>query len=375
MKRFPCFILLSFAISLGTANASSNDWKQLWQPNKAALPSPVKVRTGSLGSLGQELENREWLMVPTRYHQILFQDSTDRKKVAELYELIDGLYVFLSGRNPAKPATPIRAFLVPNEWGQSRCSQTTPAMRTGDKGDVPFLLTSFLHEETHLFNFAFLGGKPQGWWSGEFSCIYFQERARLEHEGRDLKKEGQSRLPHGPVAPLAELDARGKSAFDEALAAQFFLEEKYGKERFDEFHRQCLLSSKAGNGGRLPEATFQQVFGKGAAALNEEWRTFYSWTDDGREKKTAAADPRLDSKVTYATQKESVQYIVQKLAAQVGLGYDFEKSKTQTDPLCRRWVNNVALENKSCQEALDSILSPVGLRYEVEGEAIVLYRK
>ncbi len=53
----------------------------------------------------------------------------------------------------------------------------------------------------------------------------------------------------------------------------------------------------------------------------------------------------------------------------------FEKSKAQTDPLCRRWVNNVTIKNQPCGEALDAILNPVGLRYVIEGEAIVLYRK
>ena len=47
---------------------------------------------------------------------------------------------------------------------------------------------------------------------------------------------------------------------------------------------------------------------------------------------------------------------------------------TQTDPLCRRWVNNVAINGKSCREALDQILKPVGLRYQVEKGSIVLSR-
>ncbi|HEY5912594.1 MAG TPA: STN domain-containing protein [Verrucomicrobiae bacterium] len=376
MNRILPLVLLSGALFVAAANASSNDWQRLWQPNKAAPPDPIKVRIGSLGDdLGRDLENQEWLMIPTRHHELLFQDSADRKKVAELWRLLDGLYVFLDGRSPAKPPTPIRAFLVPKERGRSRCSRASLAMRTGELGDLPFVLTSLLHEETHLFNFAFLGERAQSWWPGEFCCIYFQERALLEHEGRDLKQELKSRLPRGPVGPLAELDRHGKSAFDDALAAQFFLEEKYGKERLDEFRRRSLVASKASNGGRLPEDIFQQVFGKNPAILNVEWRAFQGWGGDGGGGKTAGTDSRLERKVTYSTEKDSVQDIVQKLAAQVGLGYDFEKSKKQTDPLCRRWVNNVAIENKPCREALDAILTPVGLRYEIDGEAIVLFRK
>ncbi len=357
------------------AQTNANDWKLLWQPSRAAMPEPSKVRIGGLADLGPEVENREWLMVRTKYHQVLFQNSADRNKVAELCQLIDGLYIFLEGRSPAKPAGPIQAFLIPNERGRSRCSQNTPAMRTGELGDLAFLLTSLLHEETHLFNFAFLGGRPQSWWAGEFCCLYFQERALLEHENRPPIQEVQSRLPRGPIAPLADLDAHGKKAFDDALAAQFFLEEKYGTERSKQFRRLSLLASKASGGARLPGKVFQQVFGKPASSLNAEWRAFYGWTNAGPEKKPSVADARLDAKVTYAVEKESVQYVVLKLAAQAGLNYDFEKSKSQTDPLCRQWLNNVSIENKTCREALETILGPLGLRYEVEGEKVVLYRK
>ena len=77
----------------------------------------------------------------------------------------------------------------------------------------------------------------------------------------------------------------------------------------------------------------------------------------------------------FAANQASVQDIVQALAVQAGLGYEWKKSFAQTDPLCRRWVNNVAIEGKSCGEALDQILGPVGLRYQVENGAVVLYRK
>jgi len=368
-------IALLVAGANGFAQTKTNDWKVLWQPTGAVMPEPSKVRIGSLKDLGPEVENREWLMVSTKYHQVLFQNSADRNKVAELCQLIDRLYIFVEGRSPAKPAGPIQAFLIPNERGRSRCSQNTPAMRTGELGDLSFLLTSLLHEETHLFNFAFLGGRPQGWWTGEFCCLYFQERGLLEHESQPVKQEIQSRLPRGPIARLTELDAHGKNAFDEALAVQFFLEEEYGRELLKEFRRQSLVASKASGGGRLPEKIFQQVFGKGASSLDAEWRTFYGWTDVGPEKKPSVADARLDAKVSYAVQKESLQYVVLKLAAQSGLNYDFEKSKNQTDPLCRSWLNNVSIENKTGREALDTILDPLGLRYEIEGETIVLYRK
>jgi hypothetical protein len=89
----------------------------------------------------------------------------------------------------------------------------------------------------------------------------------------------------------------------------------------------------------------------------------------------AAADPRLETKVTYASEKVSVQYLVMGLAKQAGLKYDFKRSHAQTDPLCRRWVRGVSIKDKTCREALEEVLEPVHLRYEVENDTIVLYRK
>jgi hypothetical protein len=93
------------------------------------------------------------------------------------------------------------------------------------------------------------------------------------------------------------------------------------------------------------------------------------------QREKTATDPRLENKVTYSTQQASVQYIVMDLARQAGLKYDFKKSQAQTDPLCRRYVRDVSIKGKPCREALDKILKPVGLRYEIENDTIVLYRK
>ena len=87
------------------------------------------------------------------------------------------------------------------------------------------------------------------------------------------------------------------------------------------------------------------------------------------------ADTRLGSKVKYASEEASVQNIVQSLAEQVGLKYDRQKSLAQTDPLCRRWVQNVAIEGKTCNEALEQVLKPVGLRYQVKEGVLVLSRQ
>lgn len=276
------------------ANSPTNDWARLWQRSDAPMPKPVTVRVGAgeLGGLGEDLENREWQMVSTEHHRLHFQSSADRAKVAELHRLLDRVYVFLDGRSPAKPPTPIKVFLVPNERGRSRCSQSVSAARTGELGELPFQLTSLLHEETHLFNFAFLGNKPQNWWAGEFSCIYFQDRARMDAEHRDLKKEMRSRLPKGPISPLAELDRHGKNAFNEAVAAMLFFEETYGRAKLNDFRRQCLTWARTHGGGPLPESVFRQSFGKDPAVLDKEWQAFFGWTEVRAPGKPTAADGR-----------------------------------------------------------------------------------
>ena len=87
------------------------------------------------------------------------------------------------------------------------------------------------------------------------------------------------------------------------------------------------------------------------------------------------ADPRLGSKVKFTSEQASVQDIVQSLAEQVGLRYDWQKSFAQTDPLCKQWVRNVAIEDKTCAQALEQVLKPFGLRYQVEAGVLVLSRQ
>ncbi len=216
-------------------------------------------------------------MVPTKYHQIYYQGSADTKTVVEVYQVIDNLYDFLSRGSPANAKPPVRVFLVPGERGKSRCSPQAVAMRTGASADAAFIVSSLMHEETHLFNFAFLGDSAQGWWTGEFSCIYHQERARLTRQGADLKSELSRRLPNGPLGPLSSLEGLGQPAFDSALSALYFLEETYGTARMIEFRRQCLISSKATNGHALMNSVFRKVFDKDAAVLDGEWRAFFGW--------------------------------------------------------------------------------------------------
>jgi hypothetical protein len=356
-----------------TANERRNDdWSIIW---RQPTPTPVAIEVEQLGGLGKDLENRKWLMISTDYHQIYYQPSTDKKKVSEVYYLIDNVYEFLKGRSPAKLKTPIKAFLVPNERGRSRCDRMCNAMRTGDQGDILFIITSLLHEETHLFNFAFLDDVPQGWWTGEFTCIYFQQRALWQAQEKNVKTEISSRLPNGPRCRLHEMDKRGKEVFDEAFSALYFFEEKYGLKKSQRFRQACLEESKRTKGGLLPYSVFAEVFGMDIERLEQEWLQFYEWESPGKRRSARVPDLRLRTKISYAVDKASVQNVVQKMANKAGLQYNRTKSALETQSLCRRWLKRVDIKDQPLDQALKEILGPLSLIYKLEGNAIVLYRK
>lgn len=351
---------------------SGNDWDSIWL---LTMPEPTAVEVNNLGGLGGELENRRWQMVATKYHQIHYQLSTDKRKVAEVYSRIDNLYRFLAERSPAKPQTPIRVFLVPDEYGRSRCSKISNAMRTGDRGDALFMLTSLLHEETHLFNFAFLDSMQQGWWAGEFSCIYFQQRALWQGQGKQVKQQIQNSLPNGPSCRFSEISSLGKKAFDEAISVLYFLEEQYGRKKFIELRKALLEEARKSEGWSLSNSVFEQVFGKEVGRLEMEWLRFYGWTLSKRTKQSEVADVRLSKRISYSVDKASVQNIVGEMANKADLQYNWTKSQSNAGELCKRWVRNVKVRNKPLDEALKEILDPVGLAYRLEANAIVLYKK
>jgi len=267
--------LVAFVSSV--ALSQPDDWHRLWIPSGSRLPDPVKVRVQSLGDLGSDLESDEWLMVSTKYHEIHYQPSIDMKMLADVYQVIDNLYEFLNRRSPVPAKSPIRVFLVPGQRGRSRVSPQAVAMRTGADAEATFVVGSLMHEETHLFNFAFLGQAAQGWWTGEFTCIYNQERARLTKLGVDPKSDVAHQLPNGPSGSLASLEGPNQAALTSAMSALYFLEETFGASRMIDFRRQSLISSKATNGAALPASVFAQAFGKDTEALNREWRAFFGW--------------------------------------------------------------------------------------------------
>jgi hypothetical protein len=350
----------------------NNDWDIIWQRK---MPNPRTVNVDKIGELGKDLEKRKWQMISTQYHHIYYQPSTNIKKVSDIYSLIDNVYEFLKGRSPIQMKTPIKVFLVPNEWGRSRCCKTSNAMRTGDQADANFILTSILHEETHLFNFAFLNRIKQGWWAGEFFCIYFQQRALWETQGKNVKNEIASRLPNGPRCHLNKIGKRGKEAFDEAISVLYFLEEKYGRQRSIRFRHACLEESRRTKGRLPPDSIFVNVFDKDIDRLQQEWLQFYGWSSTRKKNLVEAQDPRLLTKISYTAKKASVQNTVIAMANKAGLKYNWNKSVSQTGSLSRNWVKNVRINNRPLHEALKKILDPLGLSYKLEDNEIVLYKK
>lgn len=69
--------------------------------------------------------------------------------------------------------------------------------------------------------------------------------------------------------------------------------------------------------------------------------------------------------------KLAVQYAVLELSKQVGLKYNWDESFKNTDPICREWVHP-DIKNKPFRTAMQELLTPVGLTYELRENAIVL---
>ncbi|MGO9893169.1 MAG: STN domain-containing protein [Bryobacteraceae bacterium] len=87
------------------------------------------------------------------------------------------------------------------------------------------------------------------------------------------------------------------------------------------------------------------------------------------------ADTRLDAMVTYGITQKRVQYVVSALGQQAGFKYNWRKSYRHTNPDCLRVLHNVVIENEPFRQAIQEVLAPVGLRYRIENDEIVLYRQ
>ena len=276
--------LRSFAqpVAGGTSSMSEPnqflEWEDLWIPRPAPDREVRREYVTGIIDLGEDIAGKEWRVVSTQYHDVYYMPSMDLDKLEQLLNWLDNIYAFLTPWSPAPLATPVRVFLIPGQWAHSRCSFKDHAMRTGDVAPAEFLLTSLLHEETHLFNFAYLDGLGQGCWAGEFSCQYFQLRAGIEREGGKVLHEIVTReLPWGPSCKFGQIALDYTKHFPEAFSALYFLHEAYGADQLVRLREGWLKAAKERHGAVDGEDAFLSVCGKGFDELDREWRQFYRW--------------------------------------------------------------------------------------------------
>jgi serine/threonine protein kinase len=96
--------------------------------------------------------------------------------------------------------------------------------------------------------------------------------------------------------------------------------------------------------------------------------------DDPFTTKVSLTKPYPESSKDAGTEKISLQSAVAELARQARLGYDFEASFANTDPICRKWVTP-QIAGMTLREALDKVLTAEGLTYEVRDGKIVLKKQ
>jgi hypothetical protein len=75
-----------------------------------------------------------------------------------------------------------------------------------------------------------------------------------------------------------------------------------------------------------------------------------------------------------STDRMSLQYAVIELAQQAGLGYNWDQSYNNTNPVCRRWVTP-NIENVPFDQAMRQLLDPLGLTYNIVDNSVVLRRR
>ena len=247
-----------------TGPAERERWKNLWKPKKCDLSNVQTIVE----------DGKKWNNVSTRYFEFHFTETSNRKKVRQLASAMDNLYMFLHERTGRDIPYPIKAYLIPEQYGRSRCDFQTMSIYTGDEGDFEFNLTSYMHEITHLFN----KGRVQNWWSGEFMCIYNQERMRLGEEAarRFFRKAAERDTTRWDrVAEIDRSQLTGKKWNNRLFlgaAIHYFVEETYGLEKLKEFWD---LNSQPGSRMEIG-SIITAVFGKDIDEMEREYRLFYS---------------------------------------------------------------------------------------------------
>ena len=122
-------IILTLAIATILTAKGGDDWSALCIPRKVDLSQARQEFVKSAGDLGDDLTGKQWQILETKYHRVYYTSSTDPVKLAQVVGCLDNLFVFLGKWYPTKPDVPIKTFLVPGQYGRSRCSYRN-AMRT-----------------------------------------------------------------------------------------------------------------------------------------------------------------------------------------------------------------------------------------------------
>jgi len=274
----------------GGARASgiTGDWAILFKTQPIPV-SPTQVRITDMA--GTDVNDKTWSVTHTKYFDLHFQPTSDREKVKRLAKSMDSIYTFLQGRLGVERTVPIKAFLIPDVKGHSLSYPKLNMILIGDAGNFILNMGSFLHETTHLFAHQYLEHGRRSKWTGEYMCHYLQARLRLLGEGIDFLQHYRENTAHRQLPSWSLLDDPGDHPdYPAAVMLYYFLEEKYGAGKLNDFWRERLEADRPGAGRDTFEASFQKVFNQPAAELEEEWRAF--WGPDQSPPKTPSPKGR-----------------------------------------------------------------------------------
>ena len=94
-------------------------------------------------------------------------------------------------------------------------------------------------------------------------------------------------------------------------------------------------------------------------------------TDDQLATKVTLTQPYPLSYAGDESNRITVQYAVIQLAKQAKLGYDWDASQANAGEVCRKYITP-EIEGIPLREALDQILKPEALTYDIRNGKIVL---
>ena len=94
-------------------------------------------------------------------------------------------------------------------------------------------------------------------------------------------------------------------------------------------------------------------------------------TEDQLATKVTLTQPYPLSYAGDESNRITVQYAVKDLAKQAKLGYDFDASQANAGEVCRKYITP-EIEGIPLREALDQILKPEALTYDIRSGKIVL---